>query len=114
MSLVNVLIVSPQKNFENANHVFCQTPLQLANPTELQLDGVGVDFVFPCHNNKKEGRNNPHRTLTRRNVPTYFKFGAPTICVWKMSEGCPKDVWRVFEGYLDGSFRVSGENLEGV
>ena len=25
---------------------FCQTPLQLANPTQLQLVGVGVDFVF--------------------------------------------------------------------
>ena len=22
----------------------CQTPLQLANPTQLQLDGEGVDF----------------------------------------------------------------------
>ena len=26
---------------------YCQTPLQLANPTQLQLVGVGVDFVFP-------------------------------------------------------------------
>ena len=25
---------------------FCQTPLQLANPTQLQLVGEGVDFVF--------------------------------------------------------------------
>ena len=31
---------------------FCQTPLQLANPTQLQLVGEGVDFVFP---RKKEG-----------------------------------------------------------
>ena len=26
---------------------YCQTPLQLANPTQLQLVGEGVDFVFP-------------------------------------------------------------------
>ena len=26
---------------------FCQTPLQLADPTQLQFVGVGVDFVFP-------------------------------------------------------------------
>ena len=26
---------------------FSQTPLQLATPTQLQLVGVGVDFVFP-------------------------------------------------------------------
>ena len=34
---------------------FCQTPLQLADPTELQLDGVGVDFVFPYHKKEEEG-----------------------------------------------------------
>ena len=26
---------------------YCQTPLQLTNPTRLQLVGVEVDFVFP-------------------------------------------------------------------
>ena len=31
----------------------CQTPLQLANPTQFQLVWVGVDFVFP---RKEEGR----------------------------------------------------------
>ena len=28
-------------------HFDIQTPLQLANRTQLQLVGVGVDFVFP-------------------------------------------------------------------
>ena len=28
---------------------FFQTPLQHADPTQLQLVGVGVEFVFPCH-----------------------------------------------------------------
>ena len=36
---------------------FCQTPLQLANPTQLLLVGVGVEFVIPKKKNKK---NTPH------------------------------------------------------
>ena len=35
---------------------FCQTPLQLANPTQLQLVVVGVDFVFPLEEEDEEGR----------------------------------------------------------
>ena len=31
---------------------FCQTPLQIANPTQIQLVGEGVYFVFPL----EEGR----------------------------------------------------------
>ena len=27
--------------------IFVKLHSELANPTELQLDGVGVDFVFP-------------------------------------------------------------------
>ena len=34
---------------------YCQTPLQLANPTQLQLVGEGVDFVFP-RKKEEEGR----------------------------------------------------------
>ena len=41
---------------------FCQTPLQLANPTQLQLVGEGVDFVFPRkkeeEEEEEEGRKN--------------------------------------------------------
>ena len=36
--------------------------------TQLQLVGVGVDFVFP-----KEGRN-PHLAFSRRNDPTSLIF----------------------------------------
>ena len=36
--------------------IFCQTLLQLANPTQLQLVGEGVDFVFPRKEGRKEGR----------------------------------------------------------
>ena len=35
---------------------YCQTPLQLANPTQLQLVWVGVDFVFPRKKEEEEGR----------------------------------------------------------
>ena len=34
---------------------YCQTQLQIADPTQLQLIGVEVDFIFPCHK-KKERR----------------------------------------------------------
>ena len=37
----------------------CQTPLQLADPTQLQLVGVAVDFVFPS---KEEGRREEEPT----------------------------------------------------
>ena len=40
--------------------LFCQNPLQLADPTQLQLVEVGVDFVFP----RKEGRRKEGITLT--------------------------------------------------
>ena len=45
---------------------FCETPLRLADPTQLQLVGVGVDFVFPW----KEGSKNHHLGPSKRNDPT--------------------------------------------
>ena len=49
--------------------VGCQTPLQLVDPTQLQLVGIGADFVFSCH---KKGRNF-HLASSRRNDPTCLK-----------------------------------------
>ena len=37
---------------------FVKLPSKLAHPTELQLDGGGVDSVFLCHKKKKEGMTN--------------------------------------------------------
>ena len=72
--------------------LFCQTPLQLAHPVQLQLVGVGVDFVFP-RKKKKEGRkkNNPHLTSSRRNEPTCLNFG-----------DCLVGVRREFGNFLEG------------
>ena len=56
---------------------YCQTPLQLANPTQLQLVGEGVDFVFlrkeegRKEGRKKEGRN-PRLASSRRNACLSF------------------------------------------
>ena len=65
--------------FSMALKGFCQTPLQLANPTQLQLVGVGVDTVFPRKKEegrrKKEGRKNPHLNFSRRNDPSCLNFG---------------------------------------
>ena len=58
---------------------FCQTPLQLANPTQLQLVGVGVDVVFPW---KKEG------TQTRRKDPTCLNFGDCLLGVRRVFGSC--------------------------
>ena len=48
------MLESPHNDIAN-----CQTPLQLANPTQLQLGWVGVDFVFQRkkeERRKEEGR----------------------------------------------------------
>ena len=79
---------------------------ELANPTELQLDGVGVDFV--CHKNK------PHLASTRRNIPSRISY---MFKIWwhscgclevvrGVSGGCHKDVWRVFMGCPNGVWDV--------
>ena len=38
---------------------------ELENPTELQLDGVGVDFVFPL---SQQQVTNPHQNLPEKSV----------------------------------------------
>ena len=95
---------------------FCQTPLQLANPTQLQLVWVGVDFVFPRKNNKNK-KNNPHLASTTRNDPTCLKFGGCLKCVWillevsfegvgRLSGWCTEGVCMIARGCLDGIWRV--------
>ena len=44
--VINDYNVFDGSNGENGWNVCCQTPPQLANPTQLQLIWVGVDFVF--------------------------------------------------------------------
>ena len=58
------------------------------------LVGVGVEFVFPCHKNKKN--KNPHLTFTRREGPT-----------------CLEDVWKVSGGHKEGLRKMSGRCEEG-
>ena len=60
--------------------------------TQLQLDGVGVDFVFACH---KEEQEEPHLASTGRNGPACLKFGACLVGVLRVSGGCPEGVWMV-------------------
>ena len=65
--------------------------LQLADPTQLQVVGVGVDFVFW----RKEGRKNPHLASSRRNDPSCLNFG-----------DCLVGFWKVFGNYLEGVWHV--------
>ena len=60
---------------------FVKLHSELANPTEFQLDGVGVDFVFLCHNKKEGRRNNPHLASNRRNGPICLKSGGLPVGV---------------------------------
>ena len=56
--------------FTEQIHSYCQTPLRLANPTQLQLVGVGVDFVFLWKKEEESRKKNPHLASSRRNGPT--------------------------------------------
>ena len=78
---------------------FCQTPLQLANLTQLELVGVGVDFVFPQEGRKEEGMN-PHLASTRGNDPLCLKLVDCLVGVWKV-------VWQVSVDFLVGVLCVS-------
>ena len=88
------------------NCYFCLTPLQLANPTQLQMVGEGLDFVFP---QKKEGI-----TLT------LLLAEGMTLHVWTMlavlwvSGEWLEIVWRVSGRCLTGVLQVSGRCLKGV
>ena len=50
-------------------HIFVKLHSDLRILTQLQLVGVGVDFVFPLEE-EEEGRTNPHLAFSRRNDPT--------------------------------------------
>ena len=51
---------------------------ELASPTELQLDGGGVDSVFLCHKKKKEGMTNT-KPLTE-GMALYHQLLCTNIC----------------------------------
>ena len=74
--------------------------------TLLQLDGVGVDFVFACHNKNKKNKN-PHLASARRNGPTCLKFSSCPVGVLRVSGGCLDGVSR---GCLDGVWRMGCKN----
>ena len=65
--------------FYHEGNPYFQTPFKLADPTKLQLIGVGVDFVFPCHKKEAFIRGNDHKCL---------KFGSCVVVVWRVSGGC--------------------------
>ena len=70
--------------------------------TQLQLDGVGVDFVFACHKEEEGGGRNTHLASTGRNGHTCLKFGGCLVGVLRVSGGCMEGVWMVPGWCLEG------------
>ena len=64
--------------------------------TQLQLVGVGVDFVFPLEEEgrrrKKKKKNNPHLAFSRRKDPTCLIFSGCLVGVWRVSGNCLESV----------------------
>ena len=128
----NICIYGFQKSqpvFHNINNVdvleklyfgcvwnFCQTPLQLANPTQLQLVWVGVDFVFPRKEGKRKEEEGitPHLASSKRNDPTCLNFDDCVVGVWGMFGNCLEGVWQVCSGCLEGVWKVPWRFLKGV
>ena len=76
--------------------------------TQLQLVGVGVDFVFP------RKKKSPHLASSRRKDPTCMNFDDCLLGVWRVSSGCLEGVWKVPGGCLKGVGKVPAGCLKGV
>ena len=72
------------------------------------MGGVGVDFVFPCHNKKNKNQN---ITSTRRKNPSCLmsdiwrlsdRFKGCLLSVLEVSGGYLLSIWRAFERCLLG------------
>ena len=79
--------------------------------TQLQLVGVGVDFVFPLEEGRKkeeeEGRRNPHLAFSRKNDPTCLIFSDCLVGVWRVYGNCLESVWWVSGSSPLAVWRVS-------
>ena len=77
--------------------IFCTVQLhsKLADPSQLQLVGVGVDFVFPS---QEEGRR---RRKNQEPTPCFYHFLNLVAVLW-LSGTSLEGVWRVPEGCLEG------------
>ena len=89
---------------ENENNCYTSSQVTLRYPrsgivklhsdlrilTQLQLVGVGVDFVFPLEGRrrKKEEVSNPHLALSRRNDPACLVFSDCLVGVWRVYGNC--------------------------
>ena len=121
---IKILLTEYRKWQQFYRQAWLQTPLHLANPTQLQLVWAGVDFVFPRKKNKKK-KNNPHLAFSRRNDPTCLIFGDCLVGVWMVygnclegvwwvSGRCPLAVWRVFGRWFKGVWRESMKCFKGI
>ena len=82
---------------------------ELADPTQFQLIGVGVDFVFAKNGQSLRNRN-PHLASTIRNKANVWNF----VAALRVFGGCLEVIHMVSGQYLMGAWRVYGLCLNGV
>ena len=118
IEITRALAVQGFWNIRNICHShFVKLHSELADPTQLQLVRVGVEFVLPCHNpwnTSSAAWKNPHLASTRGNYPTCWKFGGCPLDVKRVSGNCLEgvlwnllSVWWIFGGFLEGTFGLS-------
>ena len=71
-------------------HIFVKLHSDLRILTQLQLVGVGGDFVFPLEQGRK--KKNPHLGSSRECDSTCLKY---LVGVWKVFGNCLEGVWQV-------------------
>ena len=87
-------------------HNICQIPPQLTGPPQLQLVGVGIDFVFPKEESTYpwqpmqhiDGNMEPTFSFYWREWP--YMFGNCVEGVSQVSGSCLVSVLRVSGGFL--------------
>ena len=72
--------------------------------TQVQLVGVGVDFVFPLEEEGRKKKNNPHLGSSRGCDSICLKF---LVGVWKVFGNCLAGVLRVSRGCLKHVWMLS-------
>ena len=86
--------------------IFVQLHSEIANPTQLQLVGLGADFVFPCHKTTHPQQPMQHilSNMDKEMILHLGNFVAALECLEGII-GCPNSVFGC-EGVSEGQVRT--------